>query len=642
MKKFAFFALTLICALCLGAIAQERQRTREEILADIERLERSRQGEQIQRQQSSSEPNILIDSRDGQRYRTVKIGDLTWMGQNLNFANPTRGRSWCYNDNASNCAVYGRLYDLKAALSACPVGWRLPGGDDWEHLIQAAGGIDVAGRKLRSRTGWGSSGNGTDEFGFAALPGRYSDEKLRSYNDLERGNWWIADENERENESIVSAYSWAVLSDSKFESNSGFSDFARELGGSWSNGFSVRCVLHDNHKLRIFTPSTYQRQRVAPKTPVSIKATPKSSYEFVNWTATSGQVRFANANSAATTVTLSSDATVIANFRYVPPPPGKQFNPNIQYASFVDSRDRQSYRTVKIGNRTWMAQNLNYAADGSLCYDDRTPNCATFGRLYSLTAARIACPAGWRLPDNEDWEVLLRAVGGQRDKSQNREMIDGYYDVAGEKLKSKIGWSGGNVYDPQQNKVVWRDGNGTDEFGFSAIPGGQRTHEFDSDDARCRFLYSNIGRVNSWWSTEGVYTVISDNNQVYITTDIGSDCGDGSITSNRSIRCILDDGTRTLLIIPNSGGTVIPEFQQTVALKTPFSIKATPQNDHEFVGWKVTSGQAQLDDANSATTTVILSTSATITANFQDTTAAARAERERQKIGSRRPPVRRR
>jgi len=115
-----------------------------------------------------SNPTNSYDDNFTYTGRTVEIGDLTWMAENLN---RNTSDSWCYDNNPSNCALYGRLYAWNAAMTACPSDWRLPTDADWDNLVETAGGSNVAGEKLKSKTGWNNDGNGTDEFGFSALPG---------------------------------------------------------------------------------------------------------------------------------------------------------------------------------------------------------------------------------------------------------------------------------------------------------------------------------------------------------------------------------------------------------------------------------------------------------------------------------------
>ena len=122
------------------------------------------------------EYGTLTDERDGQTYKTVKIGGLWWMAENLNYAylRPTEtldSSSFCYNDSLEYCEKYGRLYTWYAALKACPSGWHLPWYREYETLVPHSFGD---GRVLRS-TEW----NGTDDYGFSALPAgaRYADGK---------------------------------------------------------------------------------------------------------------------------------------------------------------------------------------------------------------------------------------------------------------------------------------------------------------------------------------------------------------------------------------------------------------------------------------------------------------------------------
>ena len=110
---------------------------------------------------------ILVDRRDGEKYKTVKIGSQVWMAENLNFETQT---SSCYDYEDYNCSEYGQLYSWSVAKKVCPSGWHLPSKAEFETLIESVGGM-TAGLKLKSKTGWENNGNGSDDFGFSALPG---------------------------------------------------------------------------------------------------------------------------------------------------------------------------------------------------------------------------------------------------------------------------------------------------------------------------------------------------------------------------------------------------------------------------------------------------------------------------------------
>ncbi len=124
---------------------------------------------------SSSYAGTMKDSRDGKTYRTVQIGNQTWMAENLNFASK---QSKCYDNKESNCDKYGRLYvwSEKMVANVCPSGWHLPSKGEFETLLENVGGENTAGTALKSRSGWYNNGNGRDEYGFGALPAGNCDD----------------------------------------------------------------------------------------------------------------------------------------------------------------------------------------------------------------------------------------------------------------------------------------------------------------------------------------------------------------------------------------------------------------------------------------------------------------------------------
>jgi len=136
--------------------------------------------------------------------------------------------------------------------------------------------------------------------------------------------------------------------------------------------------------------------------------------------------------------------------------------------TFTDSRDKQVYKTVKIGGQYWMAENLAYKPNDSvaLSYDLSKTNGANYGVLYTWYSAKKACPAGWHLPTIKEWEVLINYLGGEKE--------------AGKKLKSKSGW--------------YKNGNGTNESGYEGLPGGSFLTHIK--------MFSGIGKSGNWWSSQ--------------------------------------------------------------------------------------------------------------------------------------------
>jgi len=141
-------------------------------------------------------------------------------------------------------------------------------------------------------------------------------------------------------------------------------------------------------------------------------------------------------------------------------------------AQFCDERDGKKYVYVSIGGRDWMAENLNYDADGSKCYDNSEPNCDTYGRLYNWDKATNACPFGWNLPSDAEWDALTQAVGGTTSPN--------YLTGAATPLKAA------SIWNTETGSII-----GTDVSGFTALPGGIYASNGN---------FSNVYDYGNWWS----------------------------------------------------------------------------------------------------------------------------------------------
>lgn len=131
------------------------------------------------------------DSRDGKKYKTVKIGKQVWMAENLDFKTSTG--SWCYENSIDNCAKYGRLYNWETAMQVCPNGWHLPGNSEWAELINY---LDRECGKLKATEGWNSPNTGAkNSSGFTAIPGGGCNSNGTLFSGIgESGRWWSSSE----------------------------------------------------------------------------------------------------------------------------------------------------------------------------------------------------------------------------------------------------------------------------------------------------------------------------------------------------------------------------------------------------------------------------------------------------------------
>ncbi len=463
------------------------------------------------------EYGTFVDSRDNQIYKMVKIGSQVWMAENLNYADSTKypgllgGRSSCHQDDESNCSKYGRLYNWAASMDSagvfssnakgcgyrksctvtypvrgvCPAGWHLPSYDEWNELFEATGRSAYA---IQAK-GFSNWYDANDDYGLSLIPSGFFNSpdsygNLGSHAHIQTSSNYDSDY----------AYLLTVYSD------------VYELEYYYKTSrYAVRC-LKDDSQLTTMVQLTNGKNGKKGKN------------------GTDGKNCSVKKNDHGYAITCGGD--------YVGPvteKPSWQFlNPDYEYAMFVDVRDNQVYKATKIGSQVWMAENLNYADSVAMpslkgntaCYPDNKPeSCKTYGRHYSWAAAmdsvntgcgygtkclseypiQGACPSGWHVPTNDEWNTLIDFVG----------------DDAGTKLKSALFNDGSNIY------------------GFSAFAAGNWDGSNFSSDAT---EYADI-----WTSTP--YS--SKSGSAYYRYFSGSDVGlqDRSKLGGISLRCLKDDSS---------------------------------------------------------------------------------------------------
>jgi uncharacterized protein (TIGR02145 family) len=190
-----------------------------------------------------------VTDKDGNVYKTVKIGKQEWMSENLNVEHYRNGDvipqvqsekkwseletgAWCYYENKTiNGPSYGKLYNWYAVndpRGLAPEGWHVPSDSEWTKLTDYLGGAEIAGKKMKSTSGWYADGNGTNSSGFTAFPGgvRYYDGFYSLIGKL--GYFWSASENGLN-------YAWYRFLNFDFSDVSRFNYYK-------DYGFSVRCV----------------------------------------------------------------------------------------------------------------------------------------------------------------------------------------------------------------------------------------------------------------------------------------------------------------------------------------------------------------------------------------------------------------
>jgi uncharacterized protein (TIGR02145 family) len=469
---------------------------------------------------------------EGQVYNTIQIFSQCWLKENLNVGTMIQGseemtdngvmEKFCFNNEADSCVKYGGLYQWgemmqynaqQSLQGMCPSGWHIPSDEEWKVLEGAVDsqygignsiwdnngpnrGYD-AGVNLKDSDGWHSI-LGTDLFGFSALPGGFR----RNYDSVfllagYRGEWWSSTRN--------STYaSWKRYMQDQTQQVGRFFDVDEF-------GFSVRCILDE-----VYTP-VIELTFTAINNAIHVQL---DSIKVMNRTQ-GGETVIVYPDTTLTlpnelafnigdellsigyTDTLESgildipeeSQTYTFQFATNIPCPG---TPMVEYEGKV-------YNTIQVFSQCWMKENLNVGEriNGIMeqsnnetiekyCYNNEPDSCTKYGGLYQWnemmqyteeSGVQGICPPGWHLPTDEEWKLLEGAVDSQYGIGDPE--WDLYWECrgydAGTNLKTSSGWVG--------------NGNGSDLFGFTGLPGGYRHYSGWGG------YFQKVGGNGKWWTS---------------------------------------------------------------------------------------------------------------------------------------------
>ncbi len=466
---------------------------------------------------------------DGQVYKTIQIFSQCWLKENLNVGWMIPGcgdmkdngfiEKYCYNNEPDSCDKYGGLYQWdetvqyatqQGSRGICPPGWHVPTDEEWKVLegaVDSQYGIgdpewDIsapywrgydAGMNLKSTSGWYYGGYGKDLYGFSGLPGGSREYDGTFDYLLIRGVWWTSTKYDVSD-------GWTRMMDNIY------SILDRDTYGGNRRGISVRCI-RDESFFKIVLKFTAIRNE---------SYVPLDSIKIINCTQGLEKMLYMPDSSVILPWELPFDiGDELLYIGYtdtlesgIPDSPEESKIYTFQFATNIPcigiptvEYEGQVYNTVQIFNQCWLKENLNVGTmiegnknmkDNGIiekyCYDNEPDSCEKYGGLYqwgemmqytNQQGAQGICPPGWHLPTDYEWKLLEGAVDSKYyiDDSEWDNCYYRGYDV-GLNLKSSNGWIFG--------------GNGTDLYGFSALPGSNRSIDGN---------FSYIGVLGIWWTS---------------------------------------------------------------------------------------------------------------------------------------------
>jgi uncharacterized protein (TIGR02145 family) len=515
---------------------------------------------------------------EGQIYNTIQVFSQCWLNKNLNAGKIISSgqemedndilEKYCYNNVEDSCTKLGGFYQWWEMMQysmedgtrgICPPGWHIPTDEEWKVLEGSVDslfgigdpiwdspdqwrGYDV-GKNLKA-----IYANGSDLYDFSAIPTGYRNTDT-SFTPIHLIGWWSSTESK-----MFDNESWIHYTDPEHQ------EIIR-LDDRNAIGVTVRCIR--------------DRQPTADFIELDFTATENTTYKQLD------SIKVMNHTQGCDTILYFPDTTLILEYE----PGSKKGIPNknnsgfdftlgdevliigyidtlesgildtleisklytLQFAYDIPcpgtptvSYEGQVYNTVQIGSQCWLKENLNVGtmvaniqqqSDNDTiekyCYNNEPDSCTKYGGLYqwdemmqytTQQGAQGICPPGWHLPTDEEWKVLEGMVDSQHGIGDNSWDDLGYrgYD-AGANLKTTSGWS--------------QNGNGTDLYGFTGLPGGLRGNTSG---------FGSIGDTGHWWtSTERSYYYSWNHGLGYSEAGVWRGGGHGK-DFGFSVRCIKD------------------------------------------------------------------------------------------------------
>ena len=503
---------------------------------------------------SGNAGNTVTDI-DGNVYTTVTIGTQTWMVENLKTTRYRNGdaisEQWAYNNDENNVAKYGRLYTWYAATdsrSIAPAGWHVPTDAEWTTLVNylIANGYNYDGttfeekiaKALAATTDWlasidtGDIGNDltkNNSSGFTALPGGFRDEN-GLFEEVGRRGFWLSSTGYLSTNAMSrylrydNSYLFKYLSPKDY-------------------GFSVRCVKGNETDKQVPSVETGFIGNITSSTAIGGGNVRSDGGTAV----TERGICWNTSGSPTITDSKTSDGTGPGTFTgtmtgltagttyyvraYATNNLGTSYGDVVvftttgTYGTMTDI-DGNVYKTVTIGNQTWMVENLKTTRyrNGDLigttspatkdissetkpkyqwAYNGDENNAAKYGRLYTWYAAtdsRGIAPTGWHIPTAAEWTIL-----------ENYLIANGYnYDgtTTGNKIaKALAATTDWNTY--TGTGTLGADLTKNNSSGFTALPGGFRGSSFGGIGDVCYWWSSTENGVGYAWSRKLVYYINS-------------------------------------------------------------------------------------------------------------------------------------